>query len=163
MKHYLCLGWPDPELRSKIIFSQKEYLLLYVLDYVRDMVLTLLVDGIHILTAIYKTRGYFSRTLRKWDWGQGLLTSERGRECQRLSHCTMCLEDQWKHIWENPKEKSIPKFCFIPGIGYRFLTLKSWTQFPQSSWSLALLFHDPQDQDPSELNEMFPGEQSKFQ
>lgn len=64
MKHCLCLVWQHPWPKRKIIiFSQKAYLPLYALAYVRDRLLTLLLDGIHILRAICKTKRYFSRTL----------------------------------------------------------------------------------------------------
>lgn len=109
----------------------------FLLDYVWDMLLTLLLDGIHILTKIYKT----SRMLRKWDWRQSFLMSERGTICQRLRHCTTCWEDQLKHIkkviLKTNQFRNSPLSLLLV---YRSFILPSWTQFPQFLWSWSCCF-----------------------
>lgn len=113
-------GLTTSQTQSKIIiFSQKGYFPLYVMGYVRDMLLTLLLDGIHILTATYKTRRYFSRSLRKWDWGQSVLTCERGRMLQGLNQSTMLRRPRKSHMRE------------------------SWRQFRNSPLSLELANRSP--------------------
>ena len=89
------------------------------MGYVRDMLLTLLLGGTHILTATYKTRRYFSRSLRKWGWGQSVLTCERGTMFQGLNQSTMLRRPRKSHMRE------------------------SWCQFRNSPLSLELANRSP--------------------
>lgn len=157
-QHCPCLGWPQPRPRSKLlIVSYKGYLPLYAMGCIRDVLLTLFLDGIHILTVIYKTKRYFSRTLRKRDWGQSILTSERGIEFQGLSQRTMSRRPRTSHVRESWSQlRNSP------------LSL-DWLADPQSRHHgpapliLELVFHHPQGQGPSGLlNEMLCGEQRKL-